>query len=335
MGRRAPPSTAMASGPAVSWTRRSPSAAAVSASFQLGLDELAALADHRGAEPVGVVGLLVAEPALVAQPPVVDRVAVDAEVTDEPVGRRLQRHPAADRARRAGGLDDVEVPRAGLEPVGRGGEGAHRADLDDVAAEVRVERPVGEDVDLGRVAPADEVDHGVARHLVGEAGAARALDAPLPVERHQRVDRDGLGPVPLLLDEAALAGAEGEGLVLERALATAVAHRAVEGMVDEEELEDAVLGLLDLGRVGDDLLAVGHGHEARRHEGEATGTLDLHQAHAAHAHRAHPGVPAEPGDVGAPPFGGGDDHLALLGLHDLAVDGDLDGFTGQTGTHLL
>ena len=52
----------------------------------------------------------------------------------------------------------------------------------------------------------------------------------------------------LLLDEPRLAGTERERLVLQRALAAAVADRAVERVVDQQELEDAVLRSLH--RVG-------------------------------------------------------------------------------------
>ena len=45
----------------------------------------------------------------------------------------------------------------------------------------------------------------------------------------ERRQRDGLVPVALLLDEAGLARAVGEGLVLERALAALVAHGAIRG----------------------------------------------------------------------------------------------------------
>ena len=105
-----------------------------------------------------------------------------------------------------------------------------------------------EDVDLDGVAPSEEVDLGLAGDLVGEADAAAALDAALAVEQHQLGDGDGLGPVALLLEEPALARPVGEDLVLQRALAALVAHRAVERMVDEQELEHPVLGLLDLVR---------------------------------------------------------------------------------------
>ena len=212
----------------------------------------------------GAVDRLEGEAALVAQPAVVHRIAVDAEVAGELVGRGLHRDAAADRAHGARRLDLLEVPRPGLEAVGLGEQRAHRADLHGVAAEVRRERLVGERVDLGVVAAVDELDQRVAGDLVGEAGAAVALDAALAVEQHEVRQRDGLLPVALLLDEAGLAGAERERLVLQRALAALVAHRAVERVVDEQELEDAVLRLLDRGRVGDDLLALGHRHVSRR-----------------------------------------------------------------------
>ena len=200
------------------------------------------------AEPVVAVDGLEAEPALVAEPAPVDRVDVDALVAEDLVAARLHDDPAAHRAARAGALGLVEVPRPGLEAVGRRGERADRADLHGVAAEVAGERVVGEGVDLRLVAAVLEVDERVAGHVLGEAGAAVAEDAALAVEGHEVADRDRLLEVALLLDEPALARAVGHRLVLERALAALVAHGAVERVVDEQELEHAVLGLLgDLG----------------------------------------------------------------------------------------
>src|SRR5205823_11187431 len=121
--------------------------------------------------------------------------------------------------------------------------------------------------------PIDEVDEGISGYLVGEARAASALDAALAIEQHEIADGDGLLEVALLFDEAALAGAEGKRLVLQRALAAPVAHRAVEGVVDQQELEDAVLGLLHVLGVGDDLHAVGRIDEARRLQSEPAWAL--------------------------------------------------------------
>ena len=56
-----------------------------------------------------------------------------------------------------------------------------------------------------------------------------------------------------------------EGVVLQAALAGLVADRAVEGVVDEEELHHPLLRLLDLGHVG------AHHHAVLHHLGGAAG----------------------------------------------------------------
>src|SRR5207302_11492202 len=125
------------------------------------------------------------------------------------------------------------IPGPGPEPVGAGQQGADRAYLHGVAAEVGREGLVGEGQDLHLVAAVDEVDEGVAGDLVGETGAAGALDAALAVEQHQVADGDGLLEVALLFDEPALARSEGERLVLERGRAAAAAARPAEGLLDQ------------------------------------------------------------------------------------------------------
>ena len=224
--------------------------------------------------------------------------------------------------------DLVEVPRPRLEPVGRGGERADRADLHGVAAEVAGEGVVGERVDLRLVAAVLEVDERVAGHLVGEARAAVAEDAALAVEGHEVADHDRLLEVPLLLHEPALARAVGERLVLERALAALVAHGAVERVVDEEELEDAVLRLLGDLALGVDLHVGRDGDHAGGLEGGAAAGVDLDDAHPAHADRLHPRVVAEARDVGAVALGGLDHELAGLRLDLLAVDREEHGLGG-------
>src|SRR6185436_7099703 len=101
-------------------------------------------------------------------------------------------------------------------------------DLHGVAGEVRRERLVGVGDDLRVGTTLAEVDQRVARDLGREARAATALDAPLAVEQHEVADRHRLLEMALLLDEARFTRPEREGLVLQRALTTAVADRAVE-----------------------------------------------------------------------------------------------------------
>ena len=88
----------------------------------------------------------------------------------------------------------------------------------------------------------------VARDLLGEPGAALAQDAALAVQQDLRRDRDRLRERALDVDEPGGRAAVAHRLVLQGALAALVAHRAVERVVDEQQLHDAVLGLVGLRR---------------------------------------------------------------------------------------
>lgn len=137
--------------------------------------------------------------------------------------------------------------------------------------------------------------------LLGEPGAAGALDAPLPVEQHLAGQRERLRPGPLGLGEPRLAAPVGHRLVLQRALAALVADRAVQRVVDEQELHDAVLGLVGhrRGELGLDDHARHHGGGAGRlrlrHPAAVPGVGDLHQALPAGADRFEQRMLAEPG----------------------------------------
>ncbi len=280
-----------------------------------------ALAAHEGrAEPLlRAHGLEVEAPA-VAQPTPVHGIGVHAQVAHELVAAGLDDDTAADRARRARALDLLEIPRPGLEPVGRGRERADGTDLHGVAREVRRERFVGEREDLGLVAPVGEGDERVAGDLVGEPGAPVTEDAALAVEQDEVADRDRLLEVALLLEVPALARAVAQRLVLQRALAALVADRAVERVVGEEQLEHALLGPLHaLGRRAHDL-AVGHVRHAADHHHRAPRPFDLDEALPAHADRRHPRVVAEAGHVHAGVLARVDDELAGLGLVRSIVD---------------
>src|SRR5665647_2328023 len=137
-----------------------------------------------------------------------------------------------------------EVIGAGAEAVCRSGQRADGADLDGVAGEVGLERLVLVDADLLQGATLDQGDERVAGDLVGETGAAGAEDTSLAVEQHLRgdVDRFGVGALDVL--EAARGSTVGHGLVLQGALAALVADRAVQRVVDQQELHLTVLGFV-------------------------------------------------------------------------------------------
>src|SRR5690606_24487040 len=290
----------------------------------LGFDVLTVLADERNQDPVVRRDVLDAEPGLVRQPAVVGGVVVDTREPEHHVvaGVDLDAWMGGVEERRAVHL--LQVPGAGTEPVRLCGGRPHGADLHRVPGEVRAEGLVWEGVHLDVVPAVDELDERVARHLFGEPGAAGAEDATLPVEQHQLADRDGLLEGPLELDETALTGPVGHGLVLERALPTLVTDRAVERVIDQQVLENGLLGLGDGGALGVDDHPVVDRRGARGHEGGAPRSLALDQTHAAHAHGGHALVPAEPRDVGPLVLGGLDQQLAggHLVLHP--VDGDRD-----------
>ena len=130
--------------------------------------------------------------------------------------------------------------------------------------------------------------------------------------------------MPLLLDKPALAGAVGNGVILQRALAALVAHGAVKWVVDEEVLENTLLGLLDDGGLRVDDHAIVDGCGAGRNEHRTAGTDHLDKAHTAHPDGLHPGMPAETGDVVAVLLSNLDEDFAGAALHLDAINGDRD-----------
>src|SRR6185312_13517472 len=127
-----------------------------------------------------------------------------------------------------------------------------------------------------------------------EADAARAMDAARHAGRDQR-------PEILLLDralvllEAAAVEAIGHGLVLQVAFAALVADRAIEWMVDQQELHHPLARLLGLVAVGVD------DHAFRRRHGAGGDGLRrlllLDEAHAAITGDGEPLMEAEMRDL--------------------------------------
>jgi hypothetical protein len=204
-----------------------------------------------------------------------------------------------------------QVERPGPEPVGGAGERADRADLHRVAGEVGVERLALGGADVCSWAAPEELDERVAGDLLRGPGAPGARDAPLPVQQHLGGDGDRLVEGPLVLGEPGLALAVGHGLVLQRALAALVAHRAVERVVDEQQLHHAALRLVR-DRGGE----LGVHHHALGARGGARGqrlalAFDVDQALPAGADRVEQRVVAEPRDRDAEHLGGPDHQVPL------------------------
>ena len=250
---------------------RPPSSAALAAPQPRAHDPLL------GAEHLEAVAALVAEPAVVDLGVVARQHPLHLLVADGEADVALAR---AERADRAGLLD---VPGPGAEAVGVGGQRPDRAELGDVAVEGGDVGAVVEGADVAAVAALQQLQLRVLGDLLAEAHAAVAEDAALAVDRDQRRERQRLLEVALGVGEAAVPGSPAHRDVLQRALAALVADRAVERVVDEQELDHRALRLLDL-------LGAGVDDHPVADRGRAGGLqlrhpLDLDQAHPAGADR--------------------------------------------------
>ena len=92
---------------------------------------------RRGRDPVVGAQVSVGEAALVAQPAFVHLGVVSGEDPRHLALARRRPGVTPDRAEAADRRDVLDLPGAGAEPVGRRGERADRAELEDVAGEVR------------------------------------------------------------------------------------------------------------------------------------------------------------------------------------------------------
>ena len=180
-----------------------------------------------------------------------------------------------------------------------------------------------ERADVGVRAALEQDQLVVLGDLLREAHAAVAEDAALAVDRDQRRQLERLLEVALGLEVARGARAPAVGDVLQRALAALVAHRAVERVVDEQELDDRALGVVHAVGLGVDDHAVLDRRRARRLQ--LRDALDLDQAHAAGADRlAELGLVTEDGDLDVAVLGGVDQHRVLRRGHLPAVDRERD-----------
>lgn len=215
-----------------------------------------------------------------------------------------------------------EVERAGAETVLRPGQCTDRANLDGVPGEVRLERLILVNRHLLERRPFEHLDERIAGDLLRKSGAPRAEDAPLAVQQHLRGDGDRFWIGAFDVMEPGLGVPVGHRLVLQRALAALVADRAIQRVVDEQQLNDAVLGLL-----GDRRSVLGAHHHALGHRRRAGGerlslSFHLDQTLPAGADRVKKGVLAEPRNLNAEHLRGSDDQGALRHRNLKAVNGE-------------
>src|SRR2546423_9534275 len=95
------------------------------------------------------------------------------------------------------------------------------------------------------LAPAiDEAEHVVLRDLLAKPNAARTKNATFVIERHPRTKLDVLRFLHLVFEEARIGPPVFDAEFLEPAFARLIADRAIERMIDEEKLHDALAAFL-------------------------------------------------------------------------------------------
>src|SRR5437870_3081587 len=170
----------------------------------------AVLTPRRGHEPRLVVHEREPVAAVVADPPAVD-VRVEARlearhtaplVVVRAPAVHVRLDVAAARAARTHGLRAIQVPDAHREAEVAVGEGAHRADVYDVAGVLVGELRPREEPDLRVIAAVEDAELTRARDLVAKPHAARAEDAPLRVQHDVRAEGHRLRLVHLLVPHA-------------------------------------------------------------------------------------------------------------------------------------
>ena len=199
---------------------------------------------------------LVREAALVTHPALVDLLVLTRPEAVRVLAHEVGVDRAAPRAARADRGRSREKPRTRAETEVGVEQRADRADVDDVSRVVRVELAVrGRDVDHLVRAAAEDAQLRRLGDFFHEAHAAGAEHAALLVEHHQ------VGELLALVAQH-LGALEPRGLevvahvvVLQLALTGLVADRAVDGVVEEQELHHHLL-------LSAHLLGVGLDHRA-------------------------------------------------------------------------
>ena len=208
----------------------------------------------------------------------------------------------AERVHHVNALGLLQLPRAGVKGIGLVGQRADRAEVDHIALHLAVEIGVQIGSDLRVLAPAGLAHLGDAANLRRKAHAAGAGDAARHLRADKRAEIDVVHGA-LRLAEAGEVDAVGHRLILKVALAPLIADRAVERVVDQEELHHAFARLLHHRRVGEHLrrlafrprTQIAHLHGARG-GGLRRAALHFDKAHAAVASDGEAFVVAKPRD---------------------------------------
>ncbi|OIQ84063.1 hypothetical protein GALL_341100 [mine drainage metagenome] len=276
------------------------------------------LADHRRGQAIGGVQAFVAETVAVGDPALVDRFVGLRHHAQHAVVLDLHDHIGAEAVVRADRGAALQFPTARGVAERLAGQRADRAQVDHVARQFRVHRAFEEAGDLRMLAAVGHAQLHDSGHFLAETHATGAMDAAGHfLHRDQRagvlVEHDALF---FLVARGRRTVAHGQ--ILQLAFAALVADRAVERMVDQQQLHHTLL------RLARTLGLRAHDHALRHRRGarrQRLGRLlDVDQAHAAVGGDRELGVIAEMRYVDVELVRGVHHHRAFGHLDLAAVD---------------
>ena len=146
---------------------------------------------------------------------------------------------------------------------------AKRADwaqVNDVASELVIARHFGKDIDLFVTTARNDLKFGRAADFSGEPNASSAHYASVCEQRDLLADMVLVHSLDFGLIQPTLGVAKFVGVVLEIALTCLIADRAIQRMIEEQQLKCHGLRCLDLGRVGSNHRALSDRRLATRHQ---------------------------------------------------------------------
>ena len=263
--------------------------------------KLAIFTDVRRVEP------LAAQPVpdiarLVGQPFLVHAIMVARQNPHHFAALGIHPDVGTKRIHHIDGLGLGQLPRPGGESIRLRRQRAHRAEVNDIALQFRIERLAQIRGDLRILAPTGLAQFRHARDLSDKPHAAGAGDTARHGSAHQRAQIHIIHGA-FRLPEAGEIDTIGHRLILQITFPALVADRAIQRVVDEQKLHHALAGLLDHWRVGLHHwrlpfwagAQIAHLHGARRGRFWRA-AHDLHQTHPAIARDRQPFVITEAGD---------------------------------------
>ena len=286
------------------------------------LQPLTVLLEHGLGQAFFAIEGLVREAVTIGNPALVDGLVLERHDPHHLVVLHLDHQVGPGGIVWADALAARKLPRPGAVAERLAGQRAHRADVDHVAGKLRIHRSPDKGFDLGMLAAVGHAEFHHTGDLLAKTDTARAVDAARHLFHRDERTYVLVEHHALFFLVARAGTTVTHRQILQLALTALVADRAIQRVVDEQELHHRLLRLDGLVGLGAHDHALRHGCGAGGHG--LGGLFHIHQAHAAVGGDGQLLVVAEVRNVGAGFFGRMHDHAAFGHFDLLAVDFDFN-----------